>query len=301
MARTYRDEELLPKLPMAMVNDNKANARTWFDSLPLETKNNMNASLQAWFDTLSSRYQANAGSAVIEVDNMTHRFENEGKEGGLTVRDYITKKQSLYIEAGEENKDLIVRRLHRGLDPMLAAAVYLRTDRPNTLNHFTKIVYNQEHTARASYISLNTSTTKKIKDELKAKAQEQRREPPPFNSFRRQNYQSPYQQYQQPHFLQPQQQPQPYQPRFIPRDAAQTIGRQFAQTQYNFSRGSTPPAPSRPITPAVNVAQKALPAPAAPAASSAPGRDLDIRAQSVEAQITSIHTVPSILADAQHR
>ena len=43
----------------------------------------------------------------------------------INVREYITKKYSLYIEVRETNKDLIVRCLYDSLDPMLAIVVTL--------------------------------------------------------------------------------------------------------------------------------------------------------------------------------
>jgi hypothetical protein len=57
--------------------------------------------------------------ALSEADAVRHSFADESK---LTVREYITKKTQLYQEAGEEQEDLIVKRMHEGLDPTLALA-----------------------------------------------------------------------------------------------------------------------------------------------------------------------------------
>jgi len=86
---------------------------------------------------------------------MTHSFKDESV---LDVREYITTKQALYVEAGEKDQDLIVRRLHDGLDPTLAAAVTLKAQN-NTMNDFTNKVYSAEHQARAQYNQIQSQIT----------------------------------------------------------------------------------------------------------------------------------------------
>jgi hypothetical protein len=81
---------------------------------------------------------------------MKHSFADESV---LDVREYITKKQSLYVAAREKDEDLIVRRIHDGLDPTLASTISLR-DSYNTMNDFCSKVYSVEHKARAQYQQL---------------------------------------------------------------------------------------------------------------------------------------------------
>src|ERR1700693_2000638 len=81
-------------LPLAL----KGDARSWFDSLFPEVKLRMNESLEEWFRHLRSRFQKDASAALQEGDNLRHSFDNEST---VTVRQYMTQKQSLYLEAGE--------------------------------------------------------------------------------------------------------------------------------------------------------------------------------------------------------
>src|ERR1700731_3883790 len=73
----------------------------------------------------------------------------------MDVREYISRKYGLYREAGETNQDNIVRRIHDGLDPTLAAAVPLRGTN-NTMKDFQAKVYAAEHQARQQYKQLQT-------------------------------------------------------------------------------------------------------------------------------------------------
>jgi hypothetical protein len=58
--------------------------------------------------------------ALAKADDLKHTFEDESK---IDVRQYLTKKHNLYLEAGETNVDMIVRRIYQKLDPALAANV----------------------------------------------------------------------------------------------------------------------------------------------------------------------------------
>jgi hypothetical protein len=109
----------------------------------------MNNSLEMWMTKLTAQFRTNASTALQEADQMKHSFD---KEADLPVRDYLRKKQALYIEAGEVNEDLIVRRLHEGLDPTLRLAVKL--DSTNTIERFTASVYAQEASARDQHASI---------------------------------------------------------------------------------------------------------------------------------------------------
>ena len=139
LADTYGDEAVLSVLPLGMIGE----AQIWLDSLSEDTLMHMNNDLYEWFEQLRRRFSSNASQALREADQMRHTFEDEST---LDVRKYLSKKQSLYREAGEEVEDLIVRRLHDGLDPTLAAIVSLRLY-CNCIDNFQKKVYNAEPAA----------------------------------------------------------------------------------------------------------------------------------------------------------
>jgi hypothetical protein len=90
---------------------------------------------------------------LVKADSIQHRFDDETE---IDIREYISRKYGLYREAGETNQDNIVRRIHDGLDPTLAAAVPLRGAN-NTMNDFQAKVYVAEHQARQQYKQLKTS------------------------------------------------------------------------------------------------------------------------------------------------
>jgi hypothetical protein len=142
LAQSFSDEAVLEELPVAL----KGDARDWFDSLFPETKFRMNESLDEWFRQLRSRFQKNASVALQEADALRHSFDDEAT---LTVRQYMTRKQSLYLEAGEQQEELIIRRIHDGLDPTLATAVIVRPRM--TLDAFHNAVYSAETAARAQH------------------------------------------------------------------------------------------------------------------------------------------------------
>jgi hypothetical protein len=90
---------------------------------------------------------------------MRHSFQDESK---LDVREYITKKIQLYYKAGENKEDLVVCRLHEGLDPTLAAAVPLASQY-NTIADFSRRVYSAEPTARAQYYQFEEMSSRLAK------------------------------------------------------------------------------------------------------------------------------------------
>jgi hypothetical protein len=143
LTRTYGETVLLASLPMGMMEA----AGDWFDSLSDATRDRMNTSLDEWIHQLLSRFKLNSARALATADRMRHTFADESQ---LDVRDYLTKKTQLYREAGEEQEDLIVKRLHEGLDPFLAAAAPLRPY-DNTIADFTARIYLAEHIARAQF------------------------------------------------------------------------------------------------------------------------------------------------------
>jgi hypothetical protein len=83
----------------------------------------------------------------MKADSMRHSFEDES---ALDIREYISVKQGLYVEAGETDEDLVVRRPQGGLDPTLAAVVILRPMH-NAMSDFLNKIYAAEHQARAHY------------------------------------------------------------------------------------------------------------------------------------------------------
>jgi hypothetical protein len=143
LAATYGDSAVLAVLPLGMTGD----AQIWFDSLLNHTRKRMTSSLKEWVVQLRARFQANASVALKEADELTHSFAEESK---FNVHQYITKKTQLYSEAGEVNEDLIVQRLHGGLDPTLAVAVQLSSFQ-NTVAEFNMKVYAAEPSTRARF------------------------------------------------------------------------------------------------------------------------------------------------------
>lgn len=51
--------------------------------------------------------------ARLKADYIHQSFEDKSD---LDVREYISRKNGLYMEAGETNQENIVRRIHDGLD-----------------------------------------------------------------------------------------------------------------------------------------------------------------------------------------
>ena len=139
MASTYGDSAILPLLPSAM----KGAARTWFDSMFLSVRMDMNQSLVLWCEKLTARFRKDPSIACAEADNMLHRFNGENSD----VREYMTRKMELYQEAGETSEDLMVRRIHAGLDPTLKTSVHLAR-LGNTFDEFQAKVYNAKAGAK---------------------------------------------------------------------------------------------------------------------------------------------------------
>jgi hypothetical protein len=142
MVELYGEDSVLVNLPTAM----EGNAQTWWDSLQPDVKRRMKQSIDEWIDRLQTLFRAESSSALQQADALKHNFDDEDS---LNVRDYLSKKQALYIEAGEETEDLIVLRMHDGLDPTLRAQVSLH--KINYLDAFVNKVYANEHSARAQH------------------------------------------------------------------------------------------------------------------------------------------------------
>ena len=148
LAGMYGERPVLATLPLCM----KGRAATWFDGLEDEVATLMTESIEEWKIQLVRRFHTNPSQALVKADSMQHRFDDETE---MDVREYISRKYGLYREAGETNQDNIVRRIHDGLDPTLAAAVPLRGAN-NTMNDFQAKVYAAEHQARQQYKQLKT-------------------------------------------------------------------------------------------------------------------------------------------------
>jgi len=142
LARTYGEKAILAELPTAMVGE----ARPWFDSMFPHTKMEMNNSLQEWTFQLRGRFQRDSSTALAEADALKHRFADESV---YDVRRYLTAKQGLYIEAGGFSEDLIIRRIHEGLDHQLRTAV--RIWEGMGMSHFQTAVYAAETPCRENY------------------------------------------------------------------------------------------------------------------------------------------------------
>ena len=96
---------------------------------------------------LSSRFRRKATNALQQTDRMSYSFDTEDK---LLVQEYLLQKQSLYLKAGETNENNIVCRLYKRLDPTLAVAVTLLSNR-NTIDQFVASVYLAESLAKSQY------------------------------------------------------------------------------------------------------------------------------------------------------
>ena len=142
----YGPRKILATLPLCMEGE----ASDWYDSLDNAIHAILSESVEAWKIHLVSRFRADAAAALSKADAMHHRFEEEHLPDKLNVRQYITKKLALYIEAGESNYDLIVKRIHAQLDPALGQLVKIHPSH-NTMAEFTENVYGQEAQARANW------------------------------------------------------------------------------------------------------------------------------------------------------
>jgi hypothetical protein len=159
MAQSYGSDALLSVLPLAMIGK----ARTWFDSLPSKSRTAMNSSLDVWYSKLLAYFQKDMSKSLEEADQMKHRFD--GKNGAITdVREYMTQKLELYNEAGEQSEDLMVRRLHAGLDPTLKITIHLQKCM-NTLDIFQQKVYTAELPAKDQFLEMRHMIDQSRKEE----------------------------------------------------------------------------------------------------------------------------------------
>jgi hypothetical protein len=111
------------------MKDKKA---TWFYGLEDKVSATMADSIDEWKNQLIRRFHTNPSQALLKVDCIHHSFDDESE---LDVKEYISRKNGLYMEAGETKQDNIVRRIHHGLDRTLAVEVTLRAMN-NTMNEF---------------------------------------------------------------------------------------------------------------------------------------------------------------------
>jgi len=113
---TYGEQPVLATLPLCM----REKALNWFSGLNEDVATLMAENLEEWKLQLIRQFNANASQALSKADAMKYSFADES---ALDVREYITEKQNLYVAAGKKDEDLIVRRIHDGLDPTLASTI----------------------------------------------------------------------------------------------------------------------------------------------------------------------------------
>lgn len=159
LVATYSMEQVLRSLPYAM----KGEAKAWFHSLPAETKTKMDKSLDEWMNQLILRFRSDISVILREADAMRHSFDTEDT---MDVRTYINKKYSLYREVGEDNDEVIIRRIHGGLDPTLALAVSMLSvyavHSDNLLGRFIGMVGAVEDNARAQHMNIKKMVQKTV-------------------------------------------------------------------------------------------------------------------------------------------
>ncbi|KAL2060380.1 hypothetical protein VTL71DRAFT_9775 [Oculimacula yallundae] len=143
LVTNYGEEAVLEVLPLCM----KDEAAIWLGTLSPEVMSLMTQSIEEWKIQLMRQYHTNASEAIRKADALRHTFKTESE---LPLRKYLDDKYSLYVESGETNQDLIVRRIHQHMDPSLAASVSLK-DSFNTVNEFRAKVANVESQAREAY------------------------------------------------------------------------------------------------------------------------------------------------------
>jgi len=215
MAQTYGEEAVLGLLPTAM----QGNAKIWFDSIFPATRMQMNSSFDMWVNKLTNRFRVDPSKSLEKGDRMLHRFEltgnaEEDKHIVVDVREYLNLKGQAYLEAGEESEDLIVRRLHAGLDPTLKIAVHL--NKYNSVDAFTSKVYAAEESARDQHESLV--------QRIKAASRPERRYNYNYNSYGNRIYNN--RNYTETAIAEPPRALVPLDPqpmRYIPREAAKRI------------------------------------------------------------------------------
>ncbi|XMA09731.1 hypothetical protein WAI453_002522 [Rhynchosporium graminicola] len=156
MVARYGEDTVLEVLPICM----KDKAAIWLSTLSPEITSFMSQSLEEWKHQLMLQFHTNPSVAVRKADALKHSFKDE-KE--LSLRQFLDDKYNLYIEAGETNQDLIVRRMHQALDPSLAASVPLR-DYGNTMNEFKSKIYNTENQAREAYLQTQSRIDEQTKE-----------------------------------------------------------------------------------------------------------------------------------------
>ncbi len=117
---------------------------------------------------------------LAEADKLQHRFASEDK---MTIQEYLDKRLQLYNEAGEIDDDAQVRRLHGGLDPLLAALIDLNRETTNKVSELKTKIATKEHSARAAWKQQQTWISQSAR----------RYDERPRNNFERTRYQEGFQ------------------------------------------------------------------------------------------------------------
>lgn len=148
----YGVEEVLSVLPTCMKED----AGEWYEALMPETHEYMMRDINEWIRQLRLRFAKDPLQAEEEASRCRHSFANE-KE--LSLRKYITRKQSLLYEADEGlddgNQYRMIRKIWQDLDPTLMNAVSIHSTM--TLEEFTAECYHQEYAARRQWNEWNNA------------------------------------------------------------------------------------------------------------------------------------------------
>lgn len=110
LASMYGERSVLAILPPCI----KDKVVTWFYGLEDEVSAIIADSIDEWKIQLIRRFHTNPSQALVKADRMHRSFEDESE---LDVREYISRRHGLYMDAGETNQDNIVRRIHDSLDP----------------------------------------------------------------------------------------------------------------------------------------------------------------------------------------
>jgi hypothetical protein len=79
----------------------KNKAATWFYGLEDKVSAIMADPIDEWKIQLIRRFHTNPSQALLKADCIHHSFEDESE---LDVREYISRENGLYMEAGETNR-----------------------------------------------------------------------------------------------------------------------------------------------------------------------------------------------------
>jgi hypothetical protein len=111
---------------------------------------------------VTRRFHTNASKAIEEADRLEHSFKDDPSITSVSTS--ISTKFGLYHEAGEQDEDMIVRRIHAKLDPNLPQLIRLRSGKNNTMAEFEDRVYDLEHLARSQHERIQSQFDKQERE-----------------------------------------------------------------------------------------------------------------------------------------